>query len=172
MAIIVDPQHNFRQCYFSWMGIDLTSGLAEDNAVVFNINSELATLQMDAAGRSGSISSMGDNSGTVELTYNTQSQTNILLNNIVRQEKLNGGTKIVGNMEIIGDGTAFLYQPKHCFISTRPSQSIGKDMVGNTQTWIFTSLDMNPVDVDDYVLSIDAKAFLTANVNVAVSISL
>jgi hypothetical protein len=171
MATSFTPDHNIAFTLLNWAGIDLTQGLAEDNGIVFNLNSEQTEEQADAGGREFSVSVMGNNSGTIELTYNTQSVTNKLLAEIADYDR-SSGTITRSNMTVVGNGTAYLYQPKACHIKTRPNQSIGKTMNGNTQTWIFFSPDMNKVDIDDFTLNVDLKAQLTANVNVAISLSI
>ena len=167
--------HNFETNYISFRGVDISQGLAEDSAIKITPASQVTTTQADAGGNGFSVSVMGDNSGTVELTYNTQSPTNKLLASMLIEQKkslASNGSILVGNIEIIANGTAYIYQPKTCYIESRPEQDIGKDMVGNTQTWVFKSLDLKEIDVDDYVMSDDARATLRANINIVGSISL
>ena len=165
MTVSMYEVHNFAINYISWMGVDITDGLSEDSAIKMTPSSQVTTTQADAGGKGFSVSKMGDNSGMVELTYNTQSPTNKFLSSVKKQQDKDGDLKY-GNIEILANGTAYLYQPQMCFIESRPEQDIGKDMVGNTQTWTFKALNLNEIDVEDYVISDDARATLRANINI------
>lgn len=171
MSTTFTPDHNISFNLINWAGIDLTVGLAEDSPIVFNLNSAQTEEVADAGGKEFSVSVYGNNSGTIELTYNAQSVTNKLLADIADYDRRNG-VITRSNMSIVGNGTAYLYQPKACHIKVRPSQTVGKNMGDKALTWTFFTPDVGNVDINDFTLNASLQAQLTANVNVAISLSI
>lgn len=173
MSVIIDPVHSSTLNKFAFAGIELSRGLASDTYLTLTPNATLTTASQDAGGGSRSISVDNDPSGKLEFTLKMQSTENLKLNQLVKEQRRNGGIPIFGNFEIEVGGTLFLYQPKQCHIMERPTQSVGKLVDEVNQTWVFDVADLQEIDVNNYVsLNADVKADIQSAINVAFSISI
>lgn len=167
----IEQIHSSSLNAFSFLGMDLSTGLAEDTYITFTPTGPLTMAASDAGGRSRVISVNGDNSGRVELTLMTQSHVNRKLLGLYEAQLLNGGVPAIGDITIKAGGTLFLYQPRQCHLMERPTQSIGKDMSTSTQTWVFDAAELNPISLSESELGVDARFSIQAEINVAITYS-
>ena len=166
----IEQIHSSALNAFSFLGMDLSTGLAEDTYITFTPNATLTTAASDAGGRSRVISVNGDRSGKVEITLMTQSHVNRKLAAIWEDQLINrGGVPRISDITIKAGGTAFLYQPLQCHLMERPTQSIGKDMSTSTQTWVFDAAELNPISLSAVDMNDDAKFKIQADINVAIT---
>lgn len=173
MSVIIQPVHSSALNFFSWRGIDLSSGLIDDSYITITPNATLTSATQDAGGRSRSISVDTDPSGKLEFNLQMQSTANLELMGVVREQRRNGGIPVFGDFVIGVGNTLYLYQPKQCHIMERPTQTVSKLVDGVGQTWTFDSADLNEIDVDSYVdLDVDLKASIKANIDIAFTLNI
>lgn len=162
--MIIDPVHKSELNVFTFAGISLHSGFAEDGYVEFTFNGDRTVSSMSAGGKEVSTSLLGNRSALITITLLQQSTENLLLNELYRRDELNRSVTY-SDIDIVTGGTLFLYEPLGCHIQSVPSQSMGADASGATQTWTFHCAEMKARNVNS-VLSINAD--LQSNINGAV----
>jgi len=165
------PVHSSELNKLVFLGIDLSTGLAEDTYVTFTPSGPLTYSGTDAGGSERYISYNGDNSGKINVVLNAQSSANILLSQLASRSRRDKKPAI-GDFYIERGGTLYLYQPKGCHLQERPTQSVGKDMTTVTNEWVFDAADFNEVDVGDFSINADLKADIRGSITASLSLSI
>lgn len=166
------PIHSSELNKISFLGVDLSSGLAEDTYLEMTPSGPLTFAGTDAGSSEEYISVNSDRSGTVVLTLNAQSASNLKLLGMVKEARRDGGRPLIGDFYIERNGTLFLYQPLGCHIMERPAHSVGKDMTTTTNTWTFRCANLNEIDVDDYQIDVDLKASIKGEISGSIELSI
>ena len=169
--MIIDPIHNAEFNIFTFANISLHNGFAPDGYVEFTYNSDRTASSISAGGKEVSTSRMSDRSALITVTLLQQSAENLLLNELIHREDL-FGTTTISDIDIDAGGTLFLYEPLACHIQSAPSQSIGSDASGATQSWVFFCGEMKPKAVDNFLsVNIDLQSNIKGAVDAAIDVS-
>lgn len=166
------PIHGTEFHKFSFNGVDLSSGLGEDAYLEFTPNSPLTAVGTDAGSSERYISVMADTSGTMVLTLNAQSPTNLKLNGMVAESRGNGNRPFIGDFTIQRGGTLFLYEARGCHLMERPTYSVGRDMTTTVNTWTFDVAEMREVNINDVELALDLRDTIKADIATAKELSI
>lgn len=144
------PTYSSRKLSVAWSGIPF-EGLAPDTAVEFSQNADITDEEVGADGLT-SISVLPDQSGTVTVTLQQNSPTNIALSGIVNAQRAEGDIYI-SDLVILDPAGGSIALCSNCHIKTPPSVGFGSTATGQTREWVFYIENVLWQDTPDGVLS-------------------
>ena len=134
------PVYSSKEVAVSWSGTAL-DGLAPDSFVTLALNSDLTDEEVGADGQL-SISRMPDGTGTVTLSFQQQSNANLILSGVLLSQQ-NSPTFITGSLTVVDPSGSVLALMTNAHIKTAPEQTLGSSATGVTRDWVFFCESMN-----------------------------
>jgi len=164
-----EPIHSARTNHISFGAIDFTGALAVDSYIEIAPNTDAVISSQDAGGYGESISIISDLSATVTLQLQSQSIANNALAELMRRDRING-TVSIADINIVANGTNYLYDLKSCYITGRPTETKSADMSTTTNTWTFRCAQLVEKQIENHRFEAGITANITSDVNSTISI--
>lgn len=165
------PIHSSRANYITFGSIDFTGSLVKDSYIEIAPTSARASASQDAGGYSESISKLSDKSATVTIQLQPQSAANQALVEVMNRDDFNG-TMTISNINIITNGTVFLYDLIGCYIMEPPTETKSEDMADTANTWVFRCAELRPKSLDNTTFDQTTRDMITATVDATLDVSI
>ncbi len=129
------PVYSSRDVQVSWGGIPL-NGFAKDSFVTFQRNSDLTDEETGADGFT-SISLNADRSGTCTMSFQQNSEANLILSGVINEQEQAGTAFKVASLTIADPSGSVIALLTNCHIKTSPEVTLSETATGATRDWVF-----------------------------------